>query len=146
MISTIRMGFLFLSYHFHTCSILIWVRTRNCGCLVTWFCYRLIAKPGNKTAAVSWPDPYIFAILYWCKICRNICILNKPLSEPILFMLIWTLMWIYWWDSVRKMSLHWFTLELYLSCTNPSISEYPSIYGLNKGAILMPVLCVRAWE
>ena len=36
----------------------ICVRSRNCGCLVTWFCYQLIAKPGNKTAAVSWPDPY----------------------------------------------------------------------------------------
>ena len=23
----------------------------RCGCLVTWFCYQLIAKPGNKTAA-----------------------------------------------------------------------------------------------
>ena len=37
----------------------IWVRSRNCGCLDTWFCYQLIAKPGNKTATVSWPDPYI---------------------------------------------------------------------------------------
>ena len=36
----------------------IWVNSRNCGCLVTWFCYQLIAKPGNKTAAVPWPDPY----------------------------------------------------------------------------------------
>ena len=34
-----------------------WVRSQNCGCLVTWFCYQLIAKPGNKTAAVPWPDP-----------------------------------------------------------------------------------------
>ena len=44
----------------HTCwpSKIIWVRSRNCGCLVTWFCHQLIAKPGNKTAAVSWPDPY----------------------------------------------------------------------------------------
>ena len=39
----------------------IWVRSRNCGCLVTWFCYQLIAKPGNKTAAVSWPDPYVLS-------------------------------------------------------------------------------------
>ena len=39
------------------CTI-IWVRSWNCGCLVTWFCYQLIAKPGNKTATVSWPDPY----------------------------------------------------------------------------------------
>ena len=38
--------------------VYIWVRSRNCGCLVTWFCSHLIAKPGNKTAAVSWPDPY----------------------------------------------------------------------------------------
>ena len=36
----------------------IWVRSWNCGCLVTWFCYQLIAKPGNETAVVSWPDPY----------------------------------------------------------------------------------------
>ena len=36
----------------------IWVRSRNCGCLVTWFCYHLIAKPDNKTTAVPWPDPY----------------------------------------------------------------------------------------
>ena len=36
----------------------IWVRSRNCGCCVTWFCYQLITKPGNKTATVSWPDPY----------------------------------------------------------------------------------------
>ena len=33
------------------------VRSRNCGCLVTRFCYQLIAKPGNMTAAVSWADP-----------------------------------------------------------------------------------------
>ena len=26
--------------------------------LFTWFCYQLKAKPCNKTAAPSWPDPY----------------------------------------------------------------------------------------
>ena len=35
----------------------IWVRSGNCDCLVTWFCYQLISKSGNKVAAVSWPDP-----------------------------------------------------------------------------------------
>ena len=44
--------------------IYIWLRSRNCGCLVTWFCYQLIAKPGNKTAAVSWPDLYIYIYIY----------------------------------------------------------------------------------
>ena len=41
-----------------------WVRSRNCGCLVTWFCYQLIAKPGNKTATVSWPDPHAYKCLH----------------------------------------------------------------------------------
>ena len=34
----------------------IWVTPRRCGCFVTWFSYQMIAKPGNKTAAPSWPD------------------------------------------------------------------------------------------
>ena len=38
-------------------SHVIWVRSRKCGCLVTWFCYHLMAKPRNKTAAPSWRDP-----------------------------------------------------------------------------------------
>ena len=29
----------------------LWVGSWSCGCLVTWFCYQLIAKPGNNTAA-----------------------------------------------------------------------------------------------
>ena len=41
------------------------VRSRNCGCVVTWFCYQLIAKPGNKTAAVPWPDTYFFECTLW---------------------------------------------------------------------------------
>ena len=43
---------------------------KTAGCLVTWFCYQLIAKPGNKTAAVfavSWPDPlYINGLVQDC--------------------------------------------------------------------------------
>ena len=35
----------------------IWVRSLRWGCLVTWFCYLLIAKPGDKTTAPLWPDP-----------------------------------------------------------------------------------------
>ena len=34
-------------------DLCIWVRSRNCGCLVTRLCYQLIAKRGNKTATVS---------------------------------------------------------------------------------------------
>ena len=45
--------------HVLIASHCIWVRSLRCGCLVTWFCYHSIAKPGNKKAAPSWPDPYI---------------------------------------------------------------------------------------
>ena len=44
----------------HILCQLIWARSQNCGCLVTWFCYQLIAKPDNRTAAVSWSDPSNF--------------------------------------------------------------------------------------
>ena len=49
-----------------TMTVGIWVRSRNFGCLVTctWFCYQLIAKPGNKTATVLWPNPYTVECLY----------------------------------------------------------------------------------
>ena len=40
----------------------IWVSSRNCSCLVTWFCYQLIANQGNKTVAVPWPYPYDSAL------------------------------------------------------------------------------------
>ena len=45
-----------------SCTWFIWVRSWNCGCLVTWFCYQLIVKPGSKTATVLWADP---CSLWW---------------------------------------------------------------------------------
>ena len=61
-------GAMMVSYSTHLCvtrpqwvnsNRYIWVMSRMCGFLVTWFCYHLIAKPGNKTAAPSWPGPII---------------------------------------------------------------------------------------
>ena len=37
-----------------------WVRSWRCDCLVTWFCYQLIAKPSNKTATLPWADSFLF--------------------------------------------------------------------------------------
>ena len=31
-----------------------------CGCLVTWFCYQLIAELGNKVAVPWWSDPWYY--------------------------------------------------------------------------------------
>ena len=54
--------YFFLS--FQSVLVYIWVTSRNCGCLVTCFCYQLIAKPGNKTATVSWPDQQVYIYIY----------------------------------------------------------------------------------
>ena len=42
----------------HNTDRMLRVMSRRRACLVTWFCYHLIAKPGNKTGAPSCPDPY----------------------------------------------------------------------------------------
>ena len=47
----------------------VWVRSWNCGCLVTWFCYQLIAKPGNKTASV--PRLYPYSLQYTWQCCNQ---------------------------------------------------------------------------
>ena len=62
-----------LSHHIALHSeILIWVRSWRCGgCLVIWFCYHLIAIPGNKTAAPSWHDPYVPVNTVLCMICHR---------------------------------------------------------------------------
>ena len=38
-------------YEYNEAIWYIWVRSRRCGCLVTWVCYQMVAKPGNKTVA-----------------------------------------------------------------------------------------------
>ena len=60
--------------------VYIWVMSRNCRCLVTWFCYQLIAKPGNKTATVSWHDPYHSSVFQWCTLWLKIKISKLELS------------------------------------------------------------------
>ena len=50
--------------------IWIWVRSRRWAGLVAWFCYQMIAKPGNKTASPLRPDPYV--------ICKMATILLRP--------------------------------------------------------------------
>ena len=64
----------------------IWVRSWKFGCLVTWFCYHLIEKPGNKTAAVSWPDPYhCFEVVWCCKGMSRNGTVHIPAKYPIVY-------------------------------------------------------------
>ena len=78
----------------------IWVRSRNCGCLVTWFCYQSITKPDNGTAVV--PRPYIY--LY--------CLQRYFLVNCII------IQWLGWIDITQNTDICWNT-------TSPQISlEY----------------------
>ena len=70
----------------------IWVRSWRCSCLVNWFCYHLMAKTGNKTAAVPWPDSYEMLSMFreiakwnmWCSkyIHRNLYVLLHHYQIP----------------------------------------------------------------
>ena len=49
----------------------MWVELWWCGFLVTWFCYAVIVKPGNKTATPPWSDQYhiyIASVQWWQKV------------------------------------------------------------------------------
>ena len=73
----------------------IWVRSWRCGCLVTWFCYQLIAKPGNKTVAVSWPDPYNYSFFCQFLLKSDSFLLNQVFCIHVWYMkpwVFWTLM------------------------------------------------------
>ena len=54
----------------YTC-IMIWVRSRNCGCLVTWFCYHLIAN--QVTRQPQFRDMTHMVLIYSSDICFLCC-------------------------------------------------------------------------
>ena len=59
----------------------------------TWFCNQMIAKPGNKTAVYSWPDPYHQISWSVCLVLTGmiyfVCI-SQVLSRPkITYLWIW---------------------------------------------------------
>ena len=89
--------------------------SRNCGCLVTWFCYQLIAKPGNNTAAVLWHDPYT---------CRSHCFhgvhASKYIEAPhvhIAYLI---------WGSIR-----WLTARLSIFHRKRGHFRYPTLWAMS---------------
>ena len=92
----------------------IWLRSRNCGCLVTWFCYQLIAKPDNKTAAVSWPAPYALV----CK-AKALIYVNNIYWQDKHILLILRVMWILQWN-LTGWQIFYMHLLLILLLTNNS--------------------------
>ena len=103
------------------------VRSRRCVCLVTWYCYHLIAKPSNKTTLPSWPDPNAVKILF------NTIIFSKPSQR-------------HWKASRSAMSLwvdrdqHLFVtvmLNIMLGCKRPAYTDVPLHIVRNNGFTLL---------
>ena len=85
----------------HLCiMVYIWIRSRNCGCLVTRPCYQLIAKPGNKTVTVKWPDPYSD---FKCNN-KRLFLINEPIVErnivPAASQIFRSLIWNEWYINL----------------------------------------------
>ena len=89
-----RYGVCSVSANFHLCSVSVSVVLytytytyiyRSGGCLVTWFCYQLMAKPGNKTAAVLWPDPYIYIYIWHWTVSDRWFDFSQKYCEDIVF-------------------------------------------------------------
>ena len=72
----------------------------KCDCLVTKFCYQMIAKPGNSITAPLWPDPYdykLWKLVSFCILIQNLKgIYQLPIDAFIVF--VWCLLdpWIFW--------------------------------------------------
>ena len=89
-------------------DFVIWVGSWNWGYLVTWFCYQLIAKPGNKSTPVLSPDPYtIIAFSTKVYLLHNL-LANKQMQQIL----------ISWINKKRKML---FTDVYSLKCKNDEL-------------------------
>ena len=86
--------------------------SQRCGCLVACFCYHLIAKPGNKTAAPSWPDPYVFSIII-CVFFIILIIIMKLIKPPSIAAIVTFSLGLGWLVSYRCPYMLWLGCRFY---------------------------------
>ena len=89
----------------------LWVR-----CLVTKFCYQLIAKPGNKTATHLWSDP---CAISWCNTCNMLC--------------------------YREVQLYSFPDDLYRNCCNQDENLYHDISYKDEVLLIVIISSDECW-
>ena len=112
----------------------IWVKSPNCGCLVTWFYYQLIAKPGNKTATVPWLDPHIPKVSTYSNLTstslkynRTHCILS--------FAAVNNLEKLYFFKEASGLKIQWSILQSWVSY-RASVSRTLETLPWHQGSIL----------
>ena len=78
----------------------IWVGARRFGCLVTWFCYQLIAKPGNKTQP-NFHDlahMHMYICIFWHSTLKwHSCLTSLWKTRTCLSYLVDTMLLNIWW-------------------------------------------------
>ena len=104
-------------------GFVIWVRLRNCGCLVTWFCYQLIAKPDNKTTTIPWSDPY------WSVIILDIDTTKQRKSKLV----------VSWW----RHQMETFSALLALCAGTSPVPVNSPHKGQWRGALMFSLICAQ---
>ena len=89
-------------------ALWIWVRSWNWGCLVTWFCYQMIAKPGNKTASASWPDPHEYECIIILTLPINCSYSSSTQGISDMFMLVLLFSPGETFGCIAGIDLHWY--------------------------------------
>ena len=75
----------------------------RCGCLVTWFCYQPIAKPGNNTAAPPWPEPFD---VFLCKFYASIRLSGSSLFSSFSCLFLVSLSKLYFYNFFRTLPIN----------------------------------------
>ena len=100
----------------------IWVRSRRWGCFVTWYCYEMGAKPGNKAAPPWWPDPYDDILWWLATLTYDVPVVPYKRAKNIFHAftkLLYNHLWICLWYQLALMLLFlvmvWYMLVLSIS-------------------------------
>ena len=108
--------------------ITIWVRSRKCACIFTWFCYQMTAKPGNKTGPPSWTDLYVYIGVVICQWFHN-----KLLFTPA------HLSHYLWWHNNITASVWQQTWQRSLTISTLDLTQYGDVFAVH---IILEIYCI----
>ena len=120
------------------------VKSQNCGCIVTWFCYQLIAKPGNKIATVPWTDSHMYnhSDLVYIFNCTCLHLRDVPISTQSVIVLI---NWHHWLilnillNSKLEICWKWHTHVNQFLTNQSCIAVMPSAKFCSENSLIMSI-------
>ena len=138
-------------------NMTIWVKSWRCGCLVTWFGYQLIAKPGNnKTIDPNLPDPIpISEIIHWVEVHNIETFFHKIILPPHgiywcgihkFFILNQTLGVCLWWSWSWNPGINFFILHFPYIFNNEMTQTLEIHFGRRHNLIAWPMPWLLKWR